>query len=1089
MSDFPSGGIGGLPHHVWTGTISFETVTEKQPDLEMRQIRLQGDYMQALNKTLLRQAMTLQDELMHGSQNIESGSADIYSPVLLWDHSERSLSADTDILRTINDVAFKQYLLGFELQKWSGFSDKSFRNSRLVSADAIIITLANRQNDETGKLWQQNLRDIVSKASSVWTASQSIESIERSSIVEYKFLPFSFQQYWLLVGAYTLMAIYVVISLRRLKAFHSRTGLVVTAVTQMTTSILASFTICGILKINLDQIPPEAYPLVVLTIGLENIFRLINAVLAYPPEMATTKRIANGLGDVGHASLASAVQNLAILWISSLFVSPGVAAFCAFASIALLFDFSFLVTFFVAVLNVDIRRLELQDSLSRPAAPIRKRRSSGRKTWLDALIHGEVPFTTRMAGSAITLTFVMALNWHFSDHNISSLRTSPWSAPVRSPYMPPTYINHPTSSVSNTSAISNSYDTVPEFMHVVKPGEQSFTARLYEPLVLTLRSADRSNIQVPQTTWLLSLRDFASYHFYPFALAVVFMIAFVTVLMNFLLWDDRIEVAEIELQASREKSVSSEIISTPHKLDIVYLAKSISDNVMTIGLDETIVMTCKERSGQTYTNKLFNSTNAFTLSDNLERPIIWPVDDIIIDNHSNQIAALCRDGTILLRDGTEARFRILLDCPEHHSPRRKLVFTFLENQDGKGKSQSVMLLYSDGTYYDCSTSSPAQTFNTVCPNGGAIVSAQLYDSGNGETALILLNSRGSILCYTREAKTRSWLIKNHDNVNDDIWPSVPAAIARESWLYYVPTLKLILLCTSDDVTFMDQTDISVISNLQIKDVKRHSIRVLHSSTRHCPDCGRVACNIFTIAYSQLDTGDLVLYTFSAQAKGLICLNSNQESNCKQSITKLSPSIHKLSSPGQWETSMNGCIAGVRPRFPSPPNSPSVKSKPVFSAPSSSSAIPESSSTKFPFTMMMRKRNLQPLPKKPSSAQPDNSILFSRRLSSQSSAGEKDDGGESVQWEAYIFTHKGSFISQPLEKDVGTGEVENQLYATELGLVSTLSKDSIGVVIGNCVVVVRIGENPDWNIDGEEDVDGETRGGCEAMRRMSLGRRD
>lgn len=38
----------------------------------------------------------------------------------------------------------------------------------------------------------------------------------------------------------------------------------------MSISILASFTICGILKINLARIPREAYPFVVLVIGLEN---------------------------------------------------------------------------------------------------------------------------------------------------------------------------------------------------------------------------------------------------------------------------------------------------------------------------------------------------------------------------------------------------------------------------------------------------------------------------------------------------------------------------------------------------------------------------------------------------------------------------------------------------------------------------------------------------------------------------------------------------------------------------------------------------------------------------------------------------
>jgi hypothetical protein len=35
-------------------------------------------------------------------------------------------------------------------------------------------------------------------------------------------------------------------------------------------SIVASFTICGFLKIDLARIPQEAYPFVVLVIGLEN---------------------------------------------------------------------------------------------------------------------------------------------------------------------------------------------------------------------------------------------------------------------------------------------------------------------------------------------------------------------------------------------------------------------------------------------------------------------------------------------------------------------------------------------------------------------------------------------------------------------------------------------------------------------------------------------------------------------------------------------------------------------------------------------------------------------------------------------------
>ncbi len=176
-------------------------------------------------------------------------------------------------------------------------------------------------------------------------------------------------------------------------------GLVVTAITQMTCSILASFTICGVLKINLSMIPQNAYPFVVLVLGIENMFRLINAVLAYPPTMATELRIANALGDVGPVSVATAAQNLAILTLLSRVVSPGVAAFCVFACIAALFDAFFLLTFFLAVLNVDIRRFELQDALVRANQVRQKRKPSPAKqhSWFDALVSGRLPFSTRMA--------------------------------------------------------------------------------------------------------------------------------------------------------------------------------------------------------------------------------------------------------------------------------------------------------------------------------------------------------------------------------------------------------------------------------------------------------------------------------------------------------------------------------------------------------------------------------------------------------------------------------------------------------------------------------------------------------------------
>ena len=81
--------------------------------------------------------------------------------------------------------------------------------------------------------------------------------------------------------------------------------------------------------------------------------------------MPPHQRIGNALGEVGHLSLAVAVQNLGLIWLCSRLVTPWVADFCIFAAVTLVFDFVYHLTFFVAVLSVDVQRMELSDSLER----------------------------------------------------------------------------------------------------------------------------------------------------------------------------------------------------------------------------------------------------------------------------------------------------------------------------------------------------------------------------------------------------------------------------------------------------------------------------------------------------------------------------------------------------------------------------------------------------------------------------------------------------------------------------------------------------------------------------------------------------
>lgn len=434
LSDNPTAGLASSPHHVWTTAKPIDDDAQVKVDVEVRQVWVHGSYMNALDKHVLKRALVLQQSLLGNERLTDLATNAVHSwngefrsnihqwgfhsPLMYWNNSAENLDADQDLLKTINQQKHSSSSLNVVLRPASVFAGKQFSRYQLKAADALVITLLNKPDDSVGRHWQTTLQSLTEGVCEDCTLFPHNGHVTRHSVYEFSFTPLTIQEHVALACAYIAMALYVVMSLRRIKAFHSRFGLAVTAITQMTFSILASFTICGILRINLSMIPQNAYPFVVLVLGVENMFRLINAVLAYPATMATEFRIANALGDIGPISVAAAAQNLLILFLLSTFVSPGVAAFCAFAAIATLFDAFFLLTFFVAVLNVDIRRLELQDAIStRHTQPRHGRRPSpAHHTWFDALVQGRLPFSTRLAGTLVTTAFILSLNFHFFEH-------------------------------------------------------------------------------------------------------------------------------------------------------------------------------------------------------------------------------------------------------------------------------------------------------------------------------------------------------------------------------------------------------------------------------------------------------------------------------------------------------------------------------------------------------------------------------------------------------------------------------------------------------------------------------------------------
>ena len=567
-ADF-SNGASNIPLHVWTDAQRLEDKPQIEPDVIMRTLWVHGSYMKALDRDVLLGALELQDELLgptkdfnprqptntvdlsdpladlspsdrnafHVINGLTNQSWFYHSPLQYWSGDASKISRDPDILLTVNERKTQPTSVNVTLRHSIVFSGKSFEDRRLVAADALVITLIHLRDCPVGRQWERKAEGLATKMRDKWDIYPSDGRVWQNQLYEFQFRPISFQDSVILTLAYSLTAIYFFLSLSKIRAVKSKLGLIITVMTQIALSIMSSLTICAIFQIDLSKIPRAAYPLVILAMSLENVFRLINAVIMTPADHSTPSRIGHAFGQTGHVALANVTQNLLILWGLSRVVSPGVSSFCSFAAIAILFDFFYLSTFFLSVLSVDVRRMELSDALEKASSrPNRSRAASQpRQQWTEALLQGRLALSTRIAGTIIMLGFVLVAQWHFSEHEgtVNSLarvfnfiwKNDKHASPSSNVLEGLHQARSPTSWLR-----LQDHETAREVINVIKPAGHSYVARVYEPLVFVLKGADRVPPVKPR--WFLdAVYDFAHHQVPRFIVTVLLVVAAVRLLI------------------------------------------------------------------------------------------------------------------------------------------------------------------------------------------------------------------------------------------------------------------------------------------------------------------------------------------------------------------------------------------------------------------------------------------------------------------------------------------------------------------------------------------------------------------------------
>ncbi|KAI2623142.1 sterol-sensing domain of SREBP cleavage-activation-domain-containing protein [Hypoxylon sp. NC1633] len=1024
-TDFTNG-ASILPEHAWTDTLPLNDKNRVEPDVIMRSIWIHGSYFKALNKDILLSALELQDELLgptinfnprqQGSLGVEVDNAtstdltpaqrDAYhvingltneswffqSPLQYWSCSSENIERDDDIIDTANEKKRQATSVNVTLRHSIVFSGKRFQDRRLVAADALVITLVHHRDSPIGRLWQERVQALKHKMTDRWDIFEYSPNGKISELYEFQFRPMSSQDVFLLGLAYLLVLVYFLTSLSKLRAVKSKVGLMVTVIAQIILAILSSFTVCAILKIDLSRIPRLGYPVVIFSMSLENIFRLINAVILTPSEDNTSSRIGYAFGETGHVAVTSVAQNLIILYGLSRIVSPGVSAFCSFAAIALIFDFFYLSTFFLSVLSVDVRRTELSDALAK--ASIRSNRSASdmqsRQTWIDAMLQGRIAMSTRIAGTIVMVGFVLIAQWHFFE-NESVAKALGRIIRISPKYKDLSVSSSLTEVHQGRSPASwlglQDHETARELIHIVKPDAYSYIARVFHPTIFVLKGSDR-NLSAHEPWFLPAVYDFARHQSAPFVVTVLVIAAAVCLLMNYLLWDELAESGEVG-GPDAGNLLSVRTLSSGHALDVAMLSACSDGHLVSVGLDRIVRVWDIKAGGKSY-----------VLSEDEDSSItLFPIFALCIDEESHWLALLTSN-RVLLWHLAEFRWGPVIRVEsDRHKPE---AFFFVA--DDTAATPPLLLIRRGGMITELRTDLPGPN-NYMLTKESTIASVG-WLTEKGFPAQVMASTReGQVLLASQDGSSWSTDVVSTSNSKERELISIQS----------LPELGFFLIIRSQTVDLVDSQTLRTIHTFDVEPIQPKSVKCFHSRPRRMR-CGSVALWSFTLAYLNIFNRDLVVQTYSPQHEGeSLCFcdptSPTRKTCCPWQRAKESKRLIK--NPGLWDALPSGIVVGVR-----------------------------------------RKNSDKSRPNGDSSKQPQQALngLRRRHYPTDPANGHVPQDN----WEVWTFSHFGKQETWETLPLCPTIEDDGHLFVTNLGPMVRIGRASLAVGLSNVIKVIMVG---------------------------------
>lgn len=254
-----------------------------------------------------------------------------------------------------------------------GLATSGSKEENYLDASAIAITIMTNNDVNEANLWQtKEWEKKFIEILKYYEANEKPDfmdmafSAERS--IEDEIARESDSEITTVVISYIVMFIYIALALGKFTSFknallNTKLLLGICGVFIVLGSVGCSLGICGYFGIATTLLTIEVIPFLVLAVGVDNIFIIVQTHQKmknqYQNENLTlSEKVGKTLGQVGPSMLLTGCSEIFCFGVGALSNMPAVHTFAIFATIAVLFDFVFQITAFIALMSLDEERYE-----------------------------------------------------------------------------------------------------------------------------------------------------------------------------------------------------------------------------------------------------------------------------------------------------------------------------------------------------------------------------------------------------------------------------------------------------------------------------------------------------------------------------------------------------------------------------------------------------------------------------------------------------------------------------------------------------------------------------------------------------------